>query len=191
MQNNPTTEVDPDIQKQLLEREKVLLRVRQSRIGPGGSAVTPLSIYITNMRVIYRKPIWGGLKSYIIDVNYQDIADIRLKRGLIHTDIFLKPRFHTDEIAVKGTNNDIAEKANSLIRQGIRGEHIGQAPYNQPQQTPNHRYWNSSREERQSEALESKTDPVDKLTKLADLKQKGILTDEEFQRLKIRLLDKI
>jgi Bacterial PH domain/Short C-terminal domain len=190
LQKNPTTEVDPDIQKQLLEREKVLLRVRQSRIGPGGSAVTPLSIYITNMRIIYRKPIWGGLKSYMIDVNYQDIADIRLKRGIIHTDIFLKPRFHTDEIAVKGTNNDIAEKANSLIRQGIRGEHMGQAPYNQPQQTPNYSYCSSSQEERQSES-ESKTDPVDRLTKLADLKQKGILTDEEFQRLKIRLLEKI
>jgi Short C-terminal domain len=29
------------------------------------------------------------------------------------------------------------------------------------------------------------------LTKLADLKQKGILTNEEFQRLKIKLLEKI
>jgi hypothetical protein len=34
-------------------------------------------------------------------------------------------------------------------------------------------------------------DPVDKLAKLADLKQKGILTDDEFQRLKIRLLEKM
>src|SRR5436853_4660576 len=124
------------------------------------------------MRVIFRQSIWRGLKSYKIDVNYQDIADIRLKRGLIHTDIFLKPRFHTDEITVKGTNNDIAEKANSLIRQGIRGEHLGQAPYNQPQQTPK----KTNQEERQSEDLESKTDPVERLTKLADLKQKGILT---------------
>jgi Short C-terminal domain/Bacterial PH domain len=189
--NNPTTEVDPDIQKQLLEREKVLLRVRQSRVGPGGSVVTPISIYITNMRVIYRKPIWGGLKSYLIDVNYQDIADIRLKRGIIHTDIFLKPRFYTDEIAVKGTNNEIAEKANSLIRQGIRGEHLGQAPYDQSQQTPNYIYCSSSQDSETQPELESKADPVDRLTKLADLKQKGILTDEEFQRLKIRLLEKM
>ena len=86
--------------------------------------VTPISIYITNMRVIYRRPIWGGLKSDIIVVNYQDIADIRLKQGIIHTDIFLKSRFHTDEIAVKGTNSNVAEKANALIQQGIRGEQI-------------------------------------------------------------------
>ena len=158
-----------------------MLRVRQSRIGPGGSAVTPISIYITNMRVIYRKPIWGGLKSDIIDVNYQDIADIRLKRGVIHTDIFLKSRFHTDEISVKGTNNNIAEKANAFIQQGIRGEHTGQIMYRQPKQTPNYNY----------SPQESKVDPVDKLTKLADLKQKGILTDEEFQRLKNKVLEKM
>ena len=191
MQDTPTIEVDSDIQKQLLEKEQVLLRVRQSRIGPGGSAVTPISIYITNMRVIYRKPIWVGLKSEIIDVNYQDIADIRLKRGIIHTDIFLKSRFHTDEIAVKGTNTHIAEKANAFIQQGIRGEHPGQVMHRQPQRTPNYNYYSYSQEERQTEDIESKMDPVDKLTKLADLKQKGILTNEEFQRLKIKLLEKI
>ena len=191
MQDPTAVEVDSDIQKQLLEKEQVLLRVRQSRIGPGGSALTPISIYITNMRVIYRKPIWVGLKSEIIDVNYQDIADIRLKRGIIHTDIFLKSRFHTDEIAVKGTNTHIAEKANAFIQQGIRGEHPGQFMHRQPQRTPNYNYCSDSQEERQLEDIESKMDPVDKLTKLADLKQKGILTNEEFERLKIKLLEKI
>jgi len=191
LQNSPTIDVDSDIQKQLLEREKVLLRARQSKIGPGGSAVTPISIYITNMRVIYRRPTWGGLKSDIIVVNYQDIADIRLKRGIIHSDIFLKSRFHTDEIALKGTNNNIAEKANALIQQGIRGEHKGQGMYRAPQQIPNYNYCGSTQDERELEDIESKMDPVDKLTKLADLKQKGILTDEEFQTLKNRLLEKI
>jgi hypothetical protein len=191
LQDPLTVEVDSDIQKQLLEKEQILLRVRQSRIGPGGSALTPISIYITNMRVIYRKPIWIGLKSEIIDVNYQDIADIRLKRGIIHTDIFLKSRFHTDEIAVKGTNTHIAEKANAFIQQGIRGEHPGQFVHRQPHRAPNYNYCSDSQEERELEDIESKMDPVDKLTKLADLKQKGILTNEEFQRLKIKLLEKI
>jgi hypothetical protein len=191
LQDPLTVEVDSDIQKQLLEKEQILLRVRQSRIGPGGSALTPISIYITNMRVIYRKPIWIGLKSEIIDVNYQDIADIRLKRGIIHTDIFLKSRFHTDEIAVKGTNTHIAERANAFIQQGIRGEHPGQFVHRQPQRAPNYNYCSDSQEERELEDIESKMDPVDKLTKLADLKQKGILTNEEFQRLKIKLLEKI
>ena len=191
MQDNPIIEVDSDIQKQLLEREQVLLRVRQSRIYPGGSAVTPISLYITNMRVIYRRPIWCGLKSDIIDINYQDIADIRLKRGILHTGIFLKSRFHTDEIAVKGANNNIAAKANAFIQRGIRGAHTGQAMYRQPQHTPKYNYCSYSQVGEESEDMESKMDPVDKLAKLADLKQKGYLTDEEFQRLKIKLLKKI
>lgn len=191
MQNSPIIKVDSDIQKQLLEREKVLLRVTQSRIGPGGSAVTPVSIYITNMRVIYRRPIWGGLKSDIIVANYQDIADIRLKRGIIHTDIFLKSRFHTDEITVKGTNNNIAEKANALIQQGIRGEHHGQLMYRTPQQIPNLDYYGYSREKSELEDVESKIDPVHELAILADLKEKGVITDDEFQKLKTRLLKKI
>ncbi len=133
------------------------------------------------MRVIYRKPIWGGLKSNMIVVNYQDIADIRLKRGIIHTDIFLKSRFHTDEITVNGANNNVAEKANALIQQGIRGEH-------KDQQSPNYNYYYGG----SGEECESKdVDPLRKLVELADLKQKGILTEDEFQRLKIRLLEKI
>jgi len=191
LQNSTTVEVDSDIQKQLLERENILLRVKQSRLGPGGSILTPISIYITNIRVIYRRPIWCGLKSDIIVVNYQDIADIRLKRGIIHTDIFLKSRFHTDDIAVKGTNSNVAEKANALIQQGIRGERNDQHAYRASKQTPNNSYYSSSREESELENIESKMDPVDKLAKLADLKQKGILTDDEFQLLKIRLLEKI
>ena len=78
MTNNPNshraTNVDSDIQHLLLQREQILLRVTQSRVGPGSSMTTPASLYITNMRVIYRIPKWGGLKSGIIDVNYQNIA---------------------------------------------------------------------------------------------------------------------
>ena len=178
--------VDADIQKQLLETETVLLRVRQSRIGPGASTLTPVSVYVTNMRMIYRKPIWAGLKSEIIVVNYQDIADIRLKRGIIHTDISFKTRFHTDDILVKGANNYLAERANALVQQGIRHEHIGHTNDD-----------NESSRELSVGAPMNRTDggttaeQIDGLEKLADLRQKGALTDEEFHRLKTKLLEKI
>ncbi|MFZ0221020.1 MAG: SHOCT domain-containing protein [Candidatus Nitrosopolaris sp.] len=179
-----------DVQKQLLEREKVLLHITQSRLGPGSSTINPHSLYITNMRIIYRKPTWGGLKSDIIDVNYQDMADIRLKRGIIHTDISLKSRFHTDEITLTGISNDIAEKANALIQQGIRGEHIGQGMYRQPQQAPpNYNY--DLAETQVDEDAQSNIDPLDRLAKLVELKQKGALTEEEFQKLKSRIVSKL
>ena len=180
--------VDTDIKKQLLETEVILLQVKQSRIGPGSSMLTPVSIYVTNMRVIYRKPIWAGLKSEIIVVNYQDIADIRLKRGVVHTDISLKTRFHTDEIMVRGANNNIAERANALVQQGIRQEHIGQTKCQDPDPT-------ASSLPDSAINLPEKTgltfEQIDRLAQLADLRQNGVLTDEEFRRLKTKLMKTI
>jgi hypothetical protein len=64
----------------------------------------------------------------------------------------LKSRFHTDEITVSGANNNVAEKANALIQQGIRGEH-------KDQQSPNYSdsYYDGRGEERESKDVESKT----------------------------------
>ena len=52
--------------------------------------------------------------------------------------------------------------------------------------------------QRQIEALQQKQhtqpqheDPAQKLQKYADLKQKGVITDEEFQKLKANLLSQI
>lgn len=181
MTNNPNshraTNVDSDIQHLLLQREQILLRVTQSRVGPGSSMTTPASLYITNIRVIYRIPKWAGLKADIIDINYQDIADVSLKRGILHTDIVLKTRFHTEDIVIPGIDKHTAEQADVFIRQGIRGEGLGQQSSN----TQNYTY-------RTQGVEEQKQDPLDKLAKLADLKQKGAITDEEFQRLKTQLL---
>jgi Bacterial PH domain len=175
-----TLKADTDIKKQLLETEVILLRVKQSRIGPGGSMFTPVSIYVTNMRVIYRKPIWVGLKSEIIVVNYQDIADIRLKRGVVHTDISLKTRFHTDQLLVRGANNNLAERANALVQQGIRQEHVGQGKRDDFDSTT---ALGSVNTINQQEKVGSTLEQIDRLAKLADLKQKGALTEEEFHKL--------
>ncbi len=179
---------DTDIKKQLLETEVILLRVRQSRIGPGGSMLTPVSIYVTNMRVIYRRPIWVGLKSEIIVVNYHDIADIRLKRGVVHTDISLKTRFHTDQILVKGANHNLAERANALVQQGIRQEHVGQA---KTRDLDSISPLGSINPINQQEKVGPTLEQIDRLVKLADLRQKGALTEEEFHRLKDKLLGPI
>jgi Short C-terminal domain len=69
-----------------------------------------------------------------------------------------------------GIDKHTAEQADAFIRQGIRGEGLGQQSSN----TQNYTYRTQ--------------DPLDKLAKLADLKQKGAITDEEFQRLKTELL---
>jgi hypothetical protein len=184
-----TSNIDSDIQHILLQREQMLLRVTQSRVGPGSSMTTPSSLYITNMRVIYRIPKWAGLKADIIDVNYQDIADVSLKRGILHTDIVLKSRFHTEDIIIPGIDKHTAEQADALIRQGIRGENfepMDPQPYTQQlKKNLNYRHNTQSEED---QAMQENQDPLDKLAKLADLKQKGAITEEEFQRLKTEIL---
>ena len=179
-----TANIDSDIQHILLHQEQILLRVTQSRVGPGSSMTTPSSLYVTNMRVIYRIPKWAGLKADIIDVNYQDIADVSLRRGILHTDIVLKSRFHTEDIVISGIDKHIAEHADTLIRQGIRGESFTQLE--QQSQKSQRSYTYSAQD-----VEEQKQDPLDKLAKLADLKQKGAITEEEFQRLKTDLLKKL
>lgn len=45
-----------------------------------------------------------------------------LQMHMLHTDIVLKTRFHTEEIVFPGIDRHSAEQADALIRQGIRGE---------------------------------------------------------------------
>jgi hypothetical protein len=81
---------EPDILEQLMAGEQILFTARQSRYVPGGSLVTPNSVYITNRRILFRNPWLFGLKKNFTDVDYRDISNIRLKQGIFSTEIFLK-----------------------------------------------------------------------------------------------------
>lgn len=171
-------ELDPEIKKILLPGEEVLLTASQSRAVPGGSISTPNKIYVTNRRVIFKDPKWLGLKANINDVSYNDISNIRLKRGVFSTEIYLKPRFLSDHIKLPAIDKQIAQQVNAMIQQGIRGELPGQI----------------ISEERTATVIETrpkKENPVEQLEKLADLRQKGVLSENEFQKLKAELLKKL
>jgi membrane protease subunit (stomatin/prohibitin family) len=43
----------------------------------------------------------------------------------------------------------------------------------------------------QAQQASAKTDPMEEITKLGELKQKGLLTDEEFQKMKANLIAKL
>jgi hypothetical protein len=54
--NNDDLNEIKKIQEMLNPNEDVLVVARQSRLRPGGSAVTPNIIYATNRRIIIRDP---------------------------------------------------------------------------------------------------------------------------------------
>src|SRR5688500_11326939 len=67
--------------------ENVIIVARQSRILPGGSYVTPNTIYATEKRLIIRDPYLLGIKENLIDIPYDVITSIKLEKGLFSSTI--------------------------------------------------------------------------------------------------------
>ncbi len=161
--------MDEEIKRMLLPEEEVLFQANQARLKPGGSVVTPDKIYVTNRRVIYKNARMLGLKADIRDILYDDISNIRLKRGMFSTAIYLRTRFNSDDIGLPAVHKNDAQQINAMIQKAMRGELPRQlltADKDEP------------RTEKKSET------PIEKLEKLAELKEKGILTEEEFSKMK-------
>jgi hypothetical protein len=173
-----TQEIDNEIKSMLNEGEEILLVASQARAVPGGSLSTPDKIYITNMRVLHKNPRLLGLKADIIDVAYKDISNIEMKRGLFSTEIFLKARFFSDPVKLPAVDKQVAKQVNALIQKGIREE--------LPRQI--------TAEEKNAPVIEkrkSASDPLNELERLGELKKKGLITEDEFQKLKSDLLKRI
>jgi hypothetical protein len=86
LDNNDLQEVK-EIHQMLNPNEEVLVVARQSRIRPGGSAVTPNIIYATNTRIIIRDPYMLGIKENIVDIPYDVITSVNLEKGLLSSTI--------------------------------------------------------------------------------------------------------
>jgi len=170
--------IDPEIKTILNPGEEVLLVAAQARGVPGGSLTTPNKVYITNMRVLFKDPKFFGLKANIVDVSYKDISNVRLKRGVFSTEIYLKSRFLSDEVSLPAVDKQVAQQVMAMIQKGVRGELPRQVTAEDK---------NSPVEARAREA----SDPIKELEKIGDLKEKGLITEEEFRMLKAELLKKL
>ncbi|MCS7386883.1 MAG: PH domain-containing protein [archaeon GB-1867-005] len=171
-------EIEKDIKEMLMPGEEVLFVARQSRFKPGGSLATPNAIYITNRRVIFRNPKLFGLKKNYVDIDYRDISNIRVKKGIFSTEIYLKSRFLSDEVRLPAIDKEAANQVIVYIRKGIRGELPGQII-------------SEKMTEPVIETPKKKEDPLELLEKLARLKEAGIITEEEFQEKKKKLLQQL
>ena len=185
--------------------EKILLVARQSRIKPGGSHFTPNIIYATDRRIIVRDPYMLGIKENVVDIPYDIITSIKLEKGLLSSTIrFNAPGLMSStklgmmDSIVDGEDNDQggiieaipkdkAEDLLEIIRSGMQNDGDGGKSAPSKKQKPS------------SELLESKEYTVpfnqsisvaDELSKLAKLKEEGILTEEEFKQMKQDLIRK-
>jgi len=170
-------EIEQDIKKMLMEGEQILFVAKQSRIKPGGSLTTPNTIYITNRRVIFRNPKLFGLKKDYVDFDYMDISNVRMKKGIFSTEIFLKSRFLSDEVKLPAVDKKDAEQVFQLIRKGTRGELPGQI----------------ISEEKTAPIVEParKKSPIEQLKELKELLDMGAITEAEYEEKKKKILAEI
>jgi hypothetical protein len=165
--------IDPEIADLLAPGEEMLLVASQSRSMPGGAVSR---IYITNTRVLFKDPKLFGLRARIIDVSYDDISTVMLRRGIFSTEIYLKPRSSPHKIELPAVDKKVALRASLLIQRGMRGELQGRRV---PQ----------SRLQAQEKAkAEVGPDPLHRLEKLAGMRTHGVLSEQEFNILKEELM---
>lgn len=180
------------IQAVLNPDENVIIVARQSRILPGGSYVTPNTIYATEKRLIIRDPYMLGIKENLIDIPYDVITSIKLEKGLFSSTI----RFEAPALVgskklgmihgiIHGNNDNEgmiqaipkvkAQDLIEVIRFGMHQKGI-EGLYNT--------------EKENYSALSIKSNQIgsysiaDELTKLIKLKEQGVLNEEEFLRIK-------
>jgi hypothetical protein len=173
--------------------EEVFVVARQSRLRPGGSKFTPNVVFGTDRRIIIKDPSMLGLRENVVDIPYDMISSVRLDKGIFSSNVIFKApglissgrRGTLDKMMEGyGDNSGLADeegiitaipknKAEDLlevIRNGMDRDREVYRPQDRPQQQ------------------QSTISIADELMKLANLKEKGIISEDEFQQMKQDLI---
>ncbi len=198
--------------------EKVLLVARQARFRPGGSHFGPNVVYATDRRIILRDPSMLGLKQEIIEIPYNVITHARIDKGVFSASvIFNAPglfnpnisgrvpwikNLHASEHGENGVIDAIPKKkADDLIEIIRNGITQVRAPSTAPSggggggggSSPGVWIRNNTgglEGANSNSNSNSNLSVAEELSKLAELRDKGILSDEEFKRMKERIIER-
>jgi hypothetical protein len=178
------------VANRLDQDEKVRLVAKQSRIKPGGSALaTPNIVFATDKRVIIRNPTMLGMRENIEDIPYDKMTGVKLEKGVFSSTILIRApglsemsrvSNHSGLIAwgwgedgqIDALSKDKGERLFTIIREGIDGAKKGAAGQSA------------------TTIVNQQISIADELTKLATLKQQGIISEIEFTQMKQDLLKK-
>jgi hypothetical protein len=180
------------IANRLDQDEKVRLVAKQSRVRPGGSALaTPNIVFATDKRVIIRNPTMLGLRENIEDIPYDKMTSVKLEKGVFSSTILIRvPGLSEisrvskssgliawgrgEDGQIDALSKDKGERLFTIIREGIDGGKKAAAVATQSSTT-----------------IVKQISLADELTKLATLKQQGIISEIEFTQMKQNLLKKM
>src|SRR5918995_673245 len=169
------------VANRLDQDEKVRLVAKQSRMKPGGSALaTPNIVFATDKRVIIRNPTMLGMRENIEDIPYDKMTGVKLEKGVFSSTILIRApglsemsrvSKHSGLIAwgrgedgqIEALSKDKGERLFTIIREGIDGAKEGAAAGQSA-----------------TTIVNQQISIADELTKLATLKQQGIISEIEF-----------
>ncbi len=206
------------IEEILNPNEEIFVVARQSRLRPGGSRLTPNTVYATDRRIIIRDPSMLGLKAEVIDIPYNLIANARLEKGVFSSSvIFTAPGLFNANIGTRipgvkrlgenehGENGEIdaipkdkADELIKIIRTGISQLRSGNNASgnknmnnNSQLRSVNSTGNNAPDNENMNTTLQvEKISVAEELEKLAKLRQEGVISEEEFNKMKAKLVNK-
>jgi hypothetical protein len=186
------------IRDMLNPNEEVFVVARQSRLKPGGSKFTPNVVFATDRRIIIRDPSMLGLREDIVDIPYDMISSVRIDKGVFSSNIIFKAPG-----LINSSRRGKLDKLMMVDRDEIRREHVGEEEDGIITAIPKDKAeellevirngMDRDREvysQRQEQHQQSPTSIADELTKLANLKKRGIISEEEFQQMKQDLIKK-
>ena len=158
-----TLKVPKAIKKMLLTDEQVMAVIKQSRLK---AAITPDSIIVTNQRIIRCSPSALGLRKEIEDYRYEDIANLKIDKGILFATITAKRRFMSEDLVLDKLLKGQADYISRVIQENVRRmSGAATSPITTNQQTP----------------LASPEDPLQVL-KLRFAR--GEITKEQFEEMK-------
>ena len=154
------------IKNMLRPDEYVIMAVQQSRMR---ALVTPDSIFVTNLRIIKYLPSALGLRKAIEDYLYVDMANFKVKKGIVLATIEIRMRYSSNDLILNDLPKSKMDAISRVVNEGIRRA----ADKSNPQSTPT------------QQAVESQSDNPLQILKLR--LAKGEISKEEFEDMK-RLL---
>ena len=155
--------VPKTVKKMLLADEQAMAIIRQSRLK---AAATPDSIIITNQRIIRYSPSTLGLHKEIEDYRYEDIANLKVDKGIMFATITARRRFMSEDLVQDKLLKGQADYISRVIQENLRRmSGATTSPVTTNQQTP-------------------PTSPEDPLQVLKLRFARGEITKEQFEEMK-------
>jgi len=112
-----TIRVPGAIKKLLLADEQVLAVIKQSRLK---AAITPDSIIVTDQRIIRYSPSALGLHKEIEDYRYEDIANLKVDKGVLFATITARRRFMSQDLVLDKLSKENADYISKVIQENLR-----------------------------------------------------------------------